>query len=279
MAHTLTKREAVTYLGLDEKIFDNYFKNALEFPCLDRNGGRGRFYFDEDTLRKWKDGLVWRTVELNKDDYVLCLDFALAQHFRKYVQSDFGTGRQREFGQKITNWVKGQLGEVAVKKFLKREFDLDVQLDFDIHNEIVLQDIIAVKKNGELKTPQIGVGIKSSKPKSAFLVLGENEIRITERRSDVYIYCRPDIPDDHLLRLAKKEINDAVKDKPHYPYYKDLLPDFINIPCEIAGWCHYSDLREVRNIPGQDFDGTRFVKESGLLKKSKADWEELIAQL
>lgn len=46
------------------------------------------------------------------------------------MQSDFGTGRQREFGQKITNWVKGQLGEVAVKKFLKREFNLDVELDF-----------------------------------------------------------------------------------------------------------------------------------------------------
>lgn len=279
MANILTKREAVTYLGLDEKTFDNYFKNALEFPCLDRNGDRGRFYFDEDTLRKWKEDLVWRTVELNKDDYALCLDFALAQHFRNYVQSDFGTGRQREFGQKITNWVKGQLGEVAVKKFLKREFDLDIELDFDIRDEIVLQDITAVKENGETRTPKIGVGIKSSKPKSAFLVLGENEIRIKERRSDIYIYCRPNIPDDHLLRLTKEEVNEAVKGKPHYSKYKDLMPDFANIPCEIAGWCYYSDLREVQSIPGQEFDGTRFVKESGLLRKSKADWKELIAQL
>jgi len=45
------------------------------------------------------------------------LDFALAQHFRGYVLSDWGTARQREFGQKITNWVKGQLAESAVKKF------------------------------------------------------------------------------------------------------------------------------------------------------------------
>ena len=145
MPKILTKKETIEYLGLDERTFNNYFKNAAEFPCLERNGGRGRFYFDESVLRKWKEGLAWRTVELDKEDYALCLDFALAQHFRNYVQSDFGTGRQREFGQKITNWVKGQLGEVAAKKFLKREFGLNIELDFDIRDEIVLQDITGVE--------------------------------------------------------------------------------------------------------------------------------------
>jgi hypothetical protein len=279
MSKPLSKKEAIVYLGLDPKTFDNYFKNAAEFPCLIRNNGKGRFYFDEDILRKWKEDLAWRTVELDKEDYALCLDFALAQHFRNYVQSDFGTGRQREFGQKITNWVKGQLGEVAVQKFLEREFGINVKLDFDIRDKIVLQDIIGVEEHGELRDPKIGVGIKSSKPKSAFLVLGANEIMIKERRSDIYIYCRPNIPDDHLLRLAKDEINEAVKDKPHYSKYKDLMPNFDNISCEIVGWCYYTDLREVQEIPGQPFDGTRFVKESGLLRKSKKDWEELIKQL
>ncbi len=52
MAKLLTKKEAIEFLGLDDKTFDNYFKNAAEFPCVDRNGGRGRFYFDEDILRK-----------------------------------------------------------------------------------------------------------------------------------------------------------------------------------------------------------------------------------
>ncbi|MEK7522107.1 MAG: hypothetical protein AAB569_00860 [Patescibacteria group bacterium] len=279
MPKTLSKKEAVEYLGLDEMTFGNYFKNAAEFPCLERSGGRGRFYFDESVLCKWKDSLVWRTVELDKEDYALCLDFALAQHFRNYVQSDFGTGRQREFGQKITNWVKGQLGEVAVKKFLKKEFNINIELDFDIRDKIVLQDITGVEDKGEMRKPKMGVGIKSSKPKSAFLVLGENEIKIKERRSDIYIYCRPNIPDDHLLRLTKEEIREAVKNKPHYSKYKDLMPDFVSIPCEIAGWCHYSDLREVKGIPGQEFDGVRFVKESGLLRKSKKDWEELMGQL
>jgi hypothetical protein len=279
MSKTLSKKEAITYLGLDEKTFDNYFRNAAEFPCLDRHGGHSRFTFDEDKLREWKESYKWRTVELDKDDYALCLDFALAQHFRGYVLSDWGTARQREFGQKITNWVKGQLGEVAVKKFFHKEFKFDVELDFDIYNDIVPQDIIGVMDRGKMRKPKVGVGIKSSKPKSAFLVLGENEIRIPERRSDIYIYCRPDIPDDHLLRLTKEKIVEAVSGKPHFSKYKDQMPDFTNIPCEIAGWCYYNDLTEVKSIPGQEFDGTRFVIRSGLLKKTKRDWQELIKQL
>src|SRR3990167_9159338 len=174
MSKLLTKKEAVEFLGLDDKTFDNYFKNAAEFACVDRNGGRGRFYFDEDALRKWKDSLAWRTVNLNKEDYALALDFALAMHFRSYVQSDFGTGRQREF-------------------------DLEIALDFNIYDKIVPQDIIGILEKGEIRPPHIGISIKASKPKNAFLILGANEINIPSRRSEIYIYTRPDIPDDHIL--------------------------------------------------------------------------------
>ena len=205
--------------------------------------------------------------------------FALAQHFRGYVPSDWGTARQREFGQKITNWVKGQLGEVAVKKFFRNEFNFDIELDFDIYNNIVPQDIIGVMDRGKMRKPKIGVGIKSSKPKSAYLVLGENEIKLKERRSDIYIYCRPNIPDDHLLRITKEKIIEAVKNKPHFSKYKDQMPDFANIPCEVAVWCYYTDLKKVKSIPGQEFDGIRFVKKSGLLRKTKKDWQKLIKQI
>ncbi len=279
MKKILSKSEAVKFLGIDEKTFENYFKNANEFTCLPREG-RTRFLFDENELKKWKADREMRTVELNFNDYALCLDFALAQHFRGYVLSDWGTARQREFGQKITNWVKGQLGEVAVKKFLKKEFGLEVELDFDIYADIVPQDIIGVFENHKMRKPKIGVGIKSSKPKSAYLVLSGNEIKLAERRSDIYIYCRPDIPDDHLLRLTKDQVVKAVKDKPHFSKYKDLLPNFNNIPCEIVGWCRFDELEEVSSIPGLEFDnGSRFVKKSGELHRSTEEWKKLIKML
>ena len=142
-------------------------------------------------------------------------------------------------------------------------------MDFDIYNQIVPQDIIGIFEKGKMR-----------KPKSAFLVLGSNEIKLFERRSDIYIYCRPNIPDDHLLRLTKEMIIKVVKDKPHFSRYKDQLPDFHNIPCEIAGWCAPDELEEVSSIPGQTFDnGMRFVRKSGLLHRTKSDWEKLIKML
>ena len=277
--NVLTKKQAIDFLQLDEKVFDNFFKNAEEFPCLPRENGRGRFFFNEDDLQKWLDEYKWRTIELTLEDYQVCLDFALAQHFRGYVLSDWGTARQREFGQKLTNWIKGQLAEVAVKKFLKRDFGIDIELDFEIHDAIVPQDIIGVNENGKTREPKIGIGIKSSKPKSAFLVLGENEIKISERRSDIYILCRPDIPDDHLLRITKNRIEEVVKNQKYYPSYKDRMPNFENMYCEITGWCSIDELVEVTSIPGQEFDGIRYVIKSGKLHKDKKDWVELISKI
>lgn len=279
MNKPLSKKEAAAFLSLDEKTFDNYFQNADEFKCMARESGRGRYYFIKDDLAEWAAAIKWRTVELTFEDYSLCLDFALAQHFRGYVLSDWGTARQREFGQKITNWVKGQLAEVAVKKFFEKEFDVSVELDFGIHDDIVPQDIIGVIEKGEKRDPKIGIGIKSSKPKSAYLVLGENEINIEERRSDYYIFCRPDIPDDHLLRLTKDRVIQVIKGEQHFPSYKDKMPDFSNMFCEIAGWCRINELEEVNSIPGLEFDGVRFVKKSGQLHKNKESWQELLGLL
>ena len=58
------------------------------------------------------------------------------------------------------------------------------------------------------------------------------------------------------------------------------MPDFKNIPCEIAGWCRADKLEEVKSIPGQEFEnGTRFVKKSGTLNRDKKSWEELIKMI
>ena len=279
MAESLSKIEASKFLGLDEKTFENYFQNADEFKCLDRQNGRGRYLFDPADLKEWLSNHKWRTIDLTSGDYALCLDFALAQHFRGYVLSDWGTARQREFGQKITNWVKGQLAEVAVKKFFENEFDFIVELDFEIRPEIVPQDITKIIDNTEEREPRIKVGIKSSKPKSAYLVLSENEVTLPERRSDIYILCRPDIPDDHLLRITRDRIIEIVKDQQHFQKYGMEIPDFSNIPCEIAGWCSVDELAKVTSIPGLEFDGVRFVRKSGQLHRDKKSWKKLLSRL
>jgi hypothetical protein len=279
MDKPLSKKKAAEFLKMDVKTFDNYFKSAEEFKCIPRKNDRGRFCFIKEELEAWGADFKCRTVELTFKDYAKCLDFALAMHFRGYVPSDFGTSRQREFGQKITNWVKGQLAEIGVKKFLQKEFGVEIELDFGIHEKIVPQDIIGIIEKGRRREPKVGIGVKASKPKSAYLILGEKEIDLQNRRSDFYILCRPDIPDEHLIRLTKERVVQVVREEQHYPGYKDKMPEFNNIPCEIAGWCSVNELEKVTSIPGQDFTGVRYVKKSGLLHKNKESWLELLKLL
>lgn len=68
MDKILTKKEAIKFLSLDDKTFDNYFQNADEFKCLERQNNRGRYLFDQKVLQKWLDDFKWRTVELNFKD-------------------------------------------------------------------------------------------------------------------------------------------------------------------------------------------------------------------
>jgi len=182
--------------------------------------------------------------------------------------------------RKVTNWVKGQLGEVAVKNYIERDFDIEVKLDFEIHKKIVPQDIIGVRRNrGSFEEPGLNVAIKASKPKSAYLVLSPNEVESEDRRSDVYIFCRPDLADDHLLRITRELIIEEVCRQPHYPSYRDIIPEFGTINCEVAGFCYTEELEVVNEIPGQDFDGERYVMQSGRLNRSREDWEELVERL
>jgi len=273
----LTRREAIEFLKLDEKVFDNFFRSAREFEPLPRPNNRGRFYFNQKLLMEWKKDYESRLFTLTKQDYAKCVDFALAMHFRGYVLSDWGTGRQREFGQKISNWVKGQLGEIGLKYFCNERLGIDIELDFDMHDKIVPQDVLSIIENGKKRKPSNKIGVKASKPKSAFLVLSPNEVELDERKSDVYIFTRVALPDDHLLRIGSNEIKKLVEGQKHYELYEKFIPSFSPIQVEVCGFAQINDLEVVTGIPGQEFDSNRYVKKSGHLNRKLEDWKKVFS--
>jgi len=274
MSRTLGRKDAIEFLRLDIKTFDNYFKSANEFRGTK---SRGRYQFEYDKLKLWLHSYKWRTVKLSRGDYFKCLDFALAMYFRGYVPADWGKARRREFGQLIANWIRGQLAEIAVQKFLKRKFGVNVELDFELHKDIVPQDIVGVRKRIRSRKPRKRVAIKGSKPKSAYMVVGKNEVEKRDRMSDIYIFCRPDLADDHLLRLARGRISRDLKNKHHWSKYSNKIESIQEaISCELAGWCKIGELKKVKKIPGQDFDGERYVMATGDLRRSKKQWEKLV---
>lgn len=263
----LTKAGAARLLGIDQKQFDNFYLYAAEF-------GEGEL--DDEKLLEWKKGYDSRCFLLSIDEYAKCLDFALAIHFRGYTSIDWGTARQREFGQKVSNWVRGQLGELGFAHFCRERLGFDVELDFEMHENIVPQDVLAIIENGQRKIPAHKIAVKATKPRNASLVLSRNEVELPDRQSDVYVFTRVDLPDDHLLRISLQEILNMLRNQQHFSLYNDKIQPLTSIKCEVACFAYREDLELSDSIPGYQFESERYVKQTGRLRRALEEWREAI---
>ncbi len=268
-------KEVMTQLGITR----SFLQNSKEIPC--HKTGR-RLMCNIADMGLWKQKRKEKIFDLGLDDYAKCFDFALAMYYRGYTAVDWATARRREAGQNLTNWIRGQLGEIAVQKFFKKKFNMDIELDFDVHEEIVPQDVIGVKERGVLREPKLGIAIKATKFQNSYLILGTADVEPDNRKSDVYILTRIDMPDDHLLRVAKDELNTLLKNQKHFDSYKEKLLGFEPIPCEVVGFAYREELekvddtKELSKILGtRNPTGARYVKVSGQLRTSLEDWEKI----
>lgn len=275
----LNAKKAAEYLGASE----SFLKNSGEILPVQK--GRRKVYLQQD-LDAWKQKRGQRTFFLDLADYAKCFDFALAMHYRGYTAADWGTSRKREAGQNLTNWMRGQLGEIAVQKFFKREFNLDLELDFNLHAGIVAQDIIGIKEGSEIRKPKMRVAVKATKFKNSYLILGTADVEPENRKLDIYILTRINLPDDHLLRIAKEELEELLKKERHFELYKEQLKCFEPIPCEVAGFAYRKELEKIDDaaklakiLGARNPVGARYVKISGELRSSKEDWEKVAEKL
>jgi hypothetical protein len=263
-----TKAGAMEFLGIDKKQFENFYSKGAEFDSTDS--------FNKEKLIQWKKDYDARNFTLSPDEYAKCLDFALAIHFRGYSSIDFGSPRQREFGQKVANWVRGQLGELGFAHFCRERLGFEIKLDFEMHKQIVPQDVIAIVKNGVKVAPQNRIAVKATKHTNVSLVLGRNEVELPSRQSDVYVFVRVNLPDDHLLRIGRREIIKMLKNQQHYQLYKNKIEELKPIQTEIAGFAYRQDLELSDKIPGYRFESERYVKLTGHLRRSLSEWKQAI---
>jgi len=274
----IKKVEAIEFLGLSKKEFENYLKNSKE---IIGQKIRGRWYFDMDFLNSYKKARSQRIIKLSVLEYERCFEFAIKMVYGGLSLS--GIRGQRSEVQAADDVILGILGEYAVKKFFKKQFDFEVELDNDVHTSYITpQDIIKVRdlKTRNLRIPKLGVGIKASKLKSGFLVLGANEVELANRKSDVYIFTRIGLHSDHLFRILRDHsfFAKVTKFLNSHDDFRKIEPLF-NVPIWICGYVYLSELEKVNNIPGQDFDGYRYVKSVADMHNKKEDWEILINSL
>jgi len=270
--------EAVEYLGISRKQFENYFKFSKEIPSH-KNGNR--WCFEESDLDKWRDLKEQRTILLDYDDYKACFEFAVKMAYSTHQRHGTGIRGQRSEVQTADDFVMGIMAEFAVRKFLHSSFNVSVVLDTEVHQgNITPQDFVGIVENGVQRDCRIGVAVKSSKLKSCFNVIPPLEYEDQDRRSDVYIFARVDIPSDHLFR--------SVKDHPLFsevaPYLENTegfrsIGDWNPVPVWITGYNNFAEFNRVTEIPGQKFEGHRYVCSVGVMHNQDDDWLSLVNRL
>lgn len=273
----IVKKNVPDYLEIDQKEFDNYFSNSGE---IIGEKIRGRWYFKKSTLDEWKKKKLSRTINLGISEYEKCFEFAIKMVYGGL--SLHGIRGQRSEVQGADDVILGILAEYALKRFLDEKFQVKILLDEEVHtSEITPQDIDRIIDDGHSRIPKLGVGIKASKMKNAFLILGANEVEFESRVSDVYIFARVGLPSDHLFRILRdhsffKTAKDFLEQNEHFKKINELK----SVPVWICGFTYKEELEKVTSIPGQDFTkGHRYVKSVGKLHNNDSDWIELLNKL
>jgi len=193
-----------------------------------------------------------------------------------------GIRGERTEVQAADDVILGILAEHAIQQLLSNKFSTEIKLDQGVHpEEITAQDFDEIKDGNIFRKPKLGVGVKASKMKNAFLVLGSKEVELVTRKSDVYIFARVGLPGDHLFRIlrdhsffgkVRKFFDENVRFK--------KIEKLENIPVWICGFCYADELEKVTSIPGQEFtNGYRYAKSVSKLHNSDEDWKNLIAKL
>ncbi|MDP3882906.1 MAG: hypothetical protein Q8Q48_02530 [Candidatus Staskawiczbacteria bacterium] len=273
----IPKKVAIEFLEIPEKDFKNYHEFSEEIKGQQINR---RWYFDKDELVVWKNLKENRTINLSIKEYEVCFEFAIKMVYGGLSLN--GIRGQRTEVQAADDVILGILAEHAIKTLLHKKFATDIKLDEKVHpEEITPQDFDQIKDGNIFRVPKLGVGIKASKMKNAFLVLGSNEFELPERKSDVYIFARVGLPSDHLFRI--------LRDHSFFGRVRKFLDEHINfkkilkleeIPVWICGFTYAKELEKVTSIPGQEFsNGHRYVKSVGKLHNSDSEWKDLIRKL
>lgn len=277
MDEKLNKKEAIEFLGIPEKDFKNYFESSKEIQG-EKVGSR--WYFDKNKLSDWKNLKNDRTIDLSEEEYEACFEFAIKMVYGGLSLN--GIRGQRTEVQAADDVILGILAEHAVKRFLNEKYSINVLLDEAVHpSEITPQDFDQIKEGETFRKPKLGVGIKASKMKNAFLVLGSNEVELAGRKSDVYIFARVGLPSDHLFRILRDHsfFGKVRRFFDENPNFKKILK-LEKIPVWICGFAYTDELERVTSIPGQEFsNGHRYVKSVAHLHNSDKDWKELLGKL
>lgn len=134
---------------------------------------------DKASALEWFNNKIkLNTVEITIDEYETALINSLNLIFRgNLARTDFGSSRQRDFGQFVTDYTRGFIGEIAARSLFKIRFGQDVKLeqkDIGSAKSFVTKDITEIKENGKWRDVNTKISIKTSKLQAMWVDIPES---------------------------------------------------------------------------------------------------------
>lgn len=209
-------------------------------------------------IEEWfKDRLLPNTVSIPIEMYKR----SLYSSFRLIIlgniaKTDFGSSRQRDFGQMLTDFTRGFLGEAAIKIFLKQQFGLKVDLEEKEIGDVkqfLPTDIIRVWAGSSPRVPKLNLSIKTSKLPSMWLDIARGQLS----HSDIFCFIKIGLTVDHFAIFLKeagfiqklveigKEIGEVKANEVEKEINRLLsaIPVMLPWPAYISGYVTQNDLR------------------------------------
>jgi hypothetical protein len=180
-------------LGEDKETAERIISAAIQ--------GRETLNGVED-IQNWIDNqLIPNTVLIDKAGYTeMCIDALKTTSIQ--VLTDFGSSRQRDFGQAWADMIRGYLGEFAVTLFLAKNFGLESRLAHQrgVASTFYDSDISEVLEGNSWRKPKINVGIKTTKYNGLWLDVPKEQFS----KSNIHVQVKIGGGTTHLFSFFKE---------------------------------------------------------------------------
>jgi hypothetical protein len=211
---------------------------------------------EHSAIEHWIEGqLIPNSLLIGKDGYTeMCID--ALKTISVQVLTDFGTSRQRDFGQAWSDTIRGYLGEYAVTRFLEREFGIRTRLAHQrgIAKTFYDSDIAEVLELDSWRKPKMNIGIKTTKFNGLWLDVAKEQFS----KSDIHIQVKIGGGSTHLFsffkelsvfrdKILKVGLDGNFLTQEEAEQILDDIPKFKDIPAYITGFA-------IRDFPYKTLD-------------------------
>ncbi len=177
--------------------------SALAEKIITKSIEGGEVKDDLSNIDEWlNERLLPNCVHIDETGYsTMCIN--ALKIVSKTAATDYGSSRQRDFGQMWADITRGYLGEYAFKLFLKQRFNIDAELGHDLGKleDYLPMDLHKITKPGDKpRPPKIKVGIKAGKWNGIWLDIPGDQFN----HSDIHAFVKIGAGRDHLFAFFKQ---------------------------------------------------------------------------